>query len=136
MNRRRLLSATGAGLTVGLAGCADDGGDEPAEPAPSELRIAVENADDEAQTVTFLLRVTRDRSTVVEAFETGRIQPGERWERDPQTLDPGSFELDAEIPGLSMQTMTTWTGEDCPIKTVDLEIREDGFRIRSDCPEE
>jgi hypothetical protein len=139
MRRRTLIGAVGAGLATAAAGRAgDDGADETEEPEPSEseLRLVVENNHSEPQSLTFLLQITWERTTVTEAFESGEIPAGETWEREPQTLEAGEYELAVQIPTLEMETETQWVGHDCPLKEVELELVDDGFRMRTDCPEQ
>lgn len=137
MRRRRLLGAVGTTLAAGLAGCSDgsDAAPDP-EPAASELRVRVENSDVRTHSVAFLLRTTRDSETTVEGFESGDVEPGETWTREPQTLDPGEYELDIRLPTMEMEAAPTWAGHDCSRKAIEIELRENGFQIRTDCPEE
>jgi hypothetical protein len=89
-----------------------------------------------SHTVQFVLRTTRDQSTTVVGFELADIEPGATETREPETLDPGEYTLEIDLPTQSMGTETAWVGHDCPVKDIDIELREDGFRIQNQCLDE
>ena len=124
------------GTTVTTAGCVGGSEDSPEpepEPAPSELRVSVTNNDTTTHTVQFVLRTTRDQSTTVVGVELADIEPGATRTREPEPLDPGEYSLEVDLTTQEMGTETTWAGHDCPVKRIDIELREDGFRIQNQC---
>ena len=140
VNRRSLLALAGTTVATTLAGCSDSGPSEPTptpEPAESELRLSVTNNADAAHDVRFVLRVTQARITTVEAFEFTGIEPGESRTMDPQELPAGEYELEMEISEpLMLSSVSRWTGRDCPVKEIELELREDGLRKLDACPDD
>ncbi|MFT4946190.1 MAG: hypothetical protein ACI8TL_000423, partial [Natronomonas sp.] len=97
---------------------------------------SVENDDSRTQSVAFVLQTTRDDLGVIQGFESGEIDPGETWTREPETLEPGEYDLEVQMPILSTNSTLAWVGHECPIKDVEIELRESGFRIRNRCPDE
>jgi len=140
VDRRSVLALAGTAVVTAVAGCSDSGPSEPtktADPAPSELRLSVTNDAETAHDVRFVLRITRSQSTTVEAFELTGIEPGESRRRDPQELPAGDYELEMELSEpLSLSSVSRWTGRTCPVKSIELELRENGLRKRDACPDD
>jgi len=130
----------GTAVVTAVAGCSDSEPSEPTatpQPAPSELRLTVSNNAESAHDVQFVLRITENRSTTVEAFEFTGIEPGETRSRDPQELPAGEYELEMEISEpLSLSSVSRWAGRTCPVKEIELELRENGLRKRDACPDD
>jgi len=140
VNRRSLLALAGTTVTTAVAGCSDSEPSVPTatpQPAPSELRLTVINNAESAHDVRFVLRVTQNQSTIVEAFELTGIEPGETRTRDPQELPAGEYELEMEISEpLSLSSVSRWAGRTCPVKEIEFELRENGLRKRDTCPDD
>lgn len=136
MNRRSVLRAAGASIATAVAGCSEltPEAPEPDPPESSELRVSVENATNTAQTVEFVVRVTADTVTTVEAFSLADIPPGETRSAESRELQPGEYELDIQLPN-EFQSSVDWTSGECPVKDVEIQVRTDGFRIRDGCPD-
>jgi hypothetical protein len=98
--------------------------------------VSVDNNDTTTHSLDFVLQTTQDRSTTVVSFELTDIEPGETRTRDPETLPAGEYTLEIDLTTQEMGTETAWEGHDCPVKTVDIELREDGFRIQNRCLDE
>jgi len=130
----------GTAVVTVVAGCSDSEPSEPTatpEPAPSELRLTVINNAESAHDVRFVLRITQNQATTVEAFEFTGIEPGEIRTRDPQELPAGEYELEMEISEpLSLSSVSGWAGRTCPVKEIELELRENGLRKRGACPDD
>jgi hypothetical protein len=136
MRRRTLLGAVGTAFTGAVAGCTDysEEADDPDQVA-SKVTVTVRNNDTRTRSIAFLLRTTRGQVTYANGFVTGEIQPGDRWTRELQNLEPGDYELEVHLPELDMDTVQTWTGLECPIKEIGVDLEVDGFQIRSECPD-
>ena len=137
MNRRALLTTvlTGLSATAGCTGTPSEPTPEP-EPEASELRVSVDNNDTTTHSLSFVVKTTRDQSTTVVSFELTDIEPGETRTRDPETLAVGKYTLEIDLTTQEMGTETTWEGHNCPIKDIDIELREDGFSIQNRCVDE
>jgi hypothetical protein len=48
----------------------------------------------------------------------------------------GEYELDISITEpLSLNSVSRWVGHDCPVKEIELELRENGLRKQDACPD-
>lgn len=138
MKRRTFLHTAGAAGGAGLAGCSDSGiAPTPTgspTPAASELRISVENQTDQPRSVTFTLYVFAGRTQIVDTFELADVEPGATRTREPESLQPGRYRLEIELPP-DLQSQTEWVGRECPRKEFTVRTRRNGFLIRNACPD-
>jgi hypothetical protein len=130
MHRRAILSAAGAALSAGLAGCAGEDGATPSPaPAASTLRIRVENEAETLRDVRFQLDVTTPGADTTYLFEFSGVESGATRTVE-RALAAGTYRLRATLPKGS--TTIEWSGRECAEKLVVIRFTAAGEEVISD----